>query len=136
MMSSSLRLGRLCAPGLVVLVCSCLAPVALAQEAEPTLSAGDTAWMLTSSALVLMMTLPGLALFYGGLVRGRNILSVLMQNVEPHVDDGYEPTLVCELSQHPGEDGMPFRVHRRTTPPAVSRDAVGSAVSPAKPAGI
>ena len=43
------------------------------------LSAGDTAWMLTSSALVLMMTIPGLALFYGGLVRGRNVLSVLMQ---------------------------------------------------------
>jgi ammonium transporter, Amt family len=43
------------------------------------LSAGDTAWMLTSSALVLMMTLPGLALFYGGLVRPKNVLSVLMQ---------------------------------------------------------
>jgi Amt family ammonium transporter len=47
--------------------------------AEDVLSPGDTAWMLTSSALVLMMTLPGLALFYGGLVRGRNVLSVLMQ---------------------------------------------------------
>ena len=45
------------------------------------LSAGDTAWMLTSSALVLMMTLPGLALFYGGLVRSKNVLSVLMQCV-------------------------------------------------------
>jgi ammonium transporter, Amt family len=43
------------------------------------LSAGDTAWMLTSSALVLLMTLPGLALFYGGLVRAKNVLSVLMQ---------------------------------------------------------
>jgi ammonium transporter, Amt family len=43
------------------------------------LSAGDTAWVLTSSALVLMMTLPGLALFYGGLVRSKNVLSVLMQ---------------------------------------------------------
>ncbi len=40
---------------------------------------GDTAWMLTSTALVLFMTLPGLALFYGGLVRSRNVLSVLMQ---------------------------------------------------------
>ncbi len=47
--------------------------------AEDTLSAGDTAWILTSSALVLMMTIPGLALFYGGLVRSKNILSVLMQ---------------------------------------------------------
>ena len=43
------------------------------------LDTGNTAWILTSSALVLMMTLPGLALFYGGLVRGKNILSVLMQ---------------------------------------------------------
>ena len=47
--------------------------------AEDELSAGDTAWMLTSTALVLMMTLPGLALFYGGLVRSKNVLSVLMQ---------------------------------------------------------
>jgi len=42
-------------------------------------SPGDNAWMLTSSALVLMMTVPGLALFYGGLVRTKNVLSVLMQ---------------------------------------------------------
>jgi Amt family ammonium transporter len=47
--------------------------------AEDELSAGDTAWMMTSTALVLMMTLPGLALFYGGLVRSRNVLSILMQ---------------------------------------------------------
>lgn len=39
---------------------------------------GDTAWLLTSTALVLFMTLPGLALFYGGLVRAKNVLSVLM----------------------------------------------------------
>ena len=43
------------------------------------LSAGDTAWMLTSTVLVLFMTIPGLALFYGGMVRSKNILSVLMQ---------------------------------------------------------
>jgi Amt family ammonium transporter len=43
------------------------------------LDSGDTAWMLTSTALVLFMTLPGLALFYGGLVRTKNVLSVLMQ---------------------------------------------------------
>ena len=41
-------------------------------------NSGDTAWILTSTALVLVMTMPGLALFYGGLVRSRNILSVLM----------------------------------------------------------
>jgi len=51
----------------------------LAQEQPPTLSAGDTAWMLTSTALVLMMTIPGLALFYGGMVRSKNVLSVFMQ---------------------------------------------------------
>jgi len=45
----------------------------------PTLDSGDTAWMITATALVLFMTLPGLALFYGGLVRSKNILSVLMQ---------------------------------------------------------
>ncbi len=47
--------------------------------AADELSSGDTAWILTSSALVLFMTLPGLALFYGGLVRTKNVLSVLMQ---------------------------------------------------------
>ena len=45
----------------------------------PSLDAANTAWMLTATALVLFMTLPGLALFYGGLVRSKNILSVLMQ---------------------------------------------------------
>src|SRR4051794_36725513 len=44
------------------------------------ISAGDTAWMLTSAALVLMMTGPGLALFYGGLVRRKNVLSTMMQS--------------------------------------------------------
>src|ERR1044071_574968 len=43
------------------------------------LNTGDTAWMMTSTALVLFMTLPGLALFYGGLVRTKNVLSVLAQ---------------------------------------------------------
>jgi len=49
--------------------------LALAQEGPNT---GDTAWMITATALVLFMTLPGLALFYGGLVKSRNVLSVLM----------------------------------------------------------
>jgi Amt family ammonium transporter len=49
--------------------------LAFAQQSD----SGDAAWLLTSTALVLMMTLPGLALFYGGLVRSRNVLSVLMQ---------------------------------------------------------
>ena len=47
--------------------------------AEDTLDTGDTAWMMVSTALVLLMTLPGLALFYGGLVRSKNVLSILMQ---------------------------------------------------------
>jgi len=53
----------------------------LAPSSEPELSTGNNAWMLTSSALVLLMTAPGLAMFYGGLVRRKNILSVLMQCV-------------------------------------------------------
>lgn len=46
---------------------------------DASLDTGDTAWMLTSTALVLLMTLPGLALFYGGLVRAKNVLSILLQ---------------------------------------------------------
>jgi Amt family ammonium transporter len=59
-----------------------LAPLTtMAQTAAPALKAdsGDTAWMLTSTMLVLLMTIPGLALFYGGMVRAKNLLSVLMQ---------------------------------------------------------
>ena len=50
-----------------------------AAAGEASLDTGSTAWILTSTALVLFMTLPGLALFYGGLVRSKNVLSVLMQ---------------------------------------------------------
>jgi Amt family ammonium transporter len=50
-----------------------------AAPAAPTLNSGDTAWMLTSMALVLFMTVPGLALFYAGMVRSKNVLSVMMQ---------------------------------------------------------
>lgn len=50
-----------------------------AQAGEPSLNGANTAWVLTSTALVLFMTLPGLALFYGGLVRSKNVLTVLMQ---------------------------------------------------------
>jgi ammonium transporter, Amt family len=59
-----------------------LAAPAFAQDALvalPEADSGDSAWILTSSALVLLMTLPGLALFYGGLVRAKNFLSVLVQ---------------------------------------------------------
>jgi ammonium transporter, Amt family len=52
---------------------------ALAQDAAPVPDKGDTAWMLAATALVFLMTIPGLALFYGGLVRSKNMLSVLTQ---------------------------------------------------------
>lgn len=76
-------------PAVCLLVFFLLSPAALAQG-EPDAAAApevtqapidgaNTAWVMTSSALVLMMTLPGLALFYGGLVRKKNILSVMMQ---------------------------------------------------------
>jgi len=54
---------------------------ALAQSATPPLDSGNTAWILTATALVLFMTLPGLALFYAGLVRSKNVLSVMMHCV-------------------------------------------------------
>ncbi len=56
------------------------AGAAFAQDAAPTLNSGDTAWMLTSTALVLLMTIPGLALFYGGMVRKKNVLATLAQS--------------------------------------------------------
>jgi ammonium transporter, Amt family len=71
------RLAAALAGGLVTLLAS--AAVAHAEEAAK-IDTGDTAWMLTSSALVLMMTAPGLALFYGGLVRAKNVLNLLMQS--------------------------------------------------------
>ena len=55
------------------------APAATPAAAAPVPNKGDTAWMLTATLLVLLMALPGLALFYGGLVRSKNMLSVLMQ---------------------------------------------------------
>ena len=55
------------------------APAAATAAPAPTPNKGDTAWMLTSTALVLLMSVPALALFYGGLVRSKNMLSMLMQ---------------------------------------------------------
>ena len=51
-----------------------------AADARPQINSADVSWLLTSSALVLMMTIPGLALFYGGLVRRKNVLSTVMQS--------------------------------------------------------
>jgi len=61
-----------------LITCAALLPFSSVFAADE-ISAADTAWILTSTALVLFMTLPGLALFYGGLVRSKNVLSVLMQ---------------------------------------------------------
>jgi Amt family ammonium transporter len=65
-----------CAPALLPLLAPALG---YAQDEPPTPDSGDTAWMLTSTVLVLFMTIPGLSLFYGGMVRSKNVLSVLMQ---------------------------------------------------------
>jgi ammonium transporter, Amt family len=53
--------------------------ISFAQDAPPAVDTGDTAWIIAATALVLFMTLPGLALFYAGLVRAKNVLSILMQ---------------------------------------------------------
>ncbi len=71
--------------GLIVALLAGLPALAFGEEATavaeavPTLDSGDTAWMLTSTALVLFMTIPGLALFYAGMVRSKNVLSVMVQ---------------------------------------------------------
>ena len=57
-----------------------LPALALAADEKPKIDSGDTAWMLTSTALVLMMTIPGLALFYGGMVRKKNVLATVAQS--------------------------------------------------------
>ncbi len=78
---SSLRTGRWLAPAHLVTVTTLLLPaLACAQDAVPPVpNKGDTAWMLTSTAFVLLMSVPALAIFYGGMVRSKNMLSVLMQ---------------------------------------------------------
>lgn len=63
----------------VIFLMLCSLPV-FAGDVSPTLNAGDTAWLLCSTAMVMLMTAPGLALFYGGLVSHRNILSTLMHS--------------------------------------------------------
>ena len=67
--------------GTFALAAACLmtAP-AFADDGPPKIDSGDTAWMLTSTALVLMMTIPGLALFYAGMVRKKNLLATMMQS--------------------------------------------------------
>ncbi|MCC6949375.1 MAG: ammonium transporter [Bradyrhizobiaceae bacterium] len=66
--------------GLPALIAAMLAAVPAFAQDEPKLDTGDTAWMLTSTVLVLAMTIPGLALFYGGMVRKKNVLATVMQS--------------------------------------------------------
>jgi Amt family ammonium transporter len=73
------RLERFPSAALGALVVGLFPAVARAEDGL-TVNSGDTAWILTSSALVLMMTVPGLAFFYGGLVRGKNALSTIMHS--------------------------------------------------------
>src|SRR5690606_3087989 len=81
------RFGGLCLSFLLLLMAVGLTPGAamaqtttvVAEAAAPAFERGDVAWMLTAPLLVLMMVVPGLALFYGGLVRAKNVLSVLSQ---------------------------------------------------------
>jgi len=73
----NVRYSKLGCQALLALFASGFAGTTFADEAQ--FSGANTAWILSSSALVLLMTLPGLALFYGGLVRSKNVLSILMQ---------------------------------------------------------
>src|SRR5262249_58812359 len=94
---------RVRAAALAATVLTVLSPVAAVAEeaaAPPVVDTGDTAWVLTASALVLMMTLPGLALFYGGLVRAKNVLNLLMQFV---LSAGIIRVFLC-----PGRLNTPF----------------------------
>jgi Amt family ammonium transporter len=73
------KIGLGAAAGLAALAATANAAFAAAPPPDP-MNSGDTAWMITSSALVLLMTIPGLALFYGGMVRKKNVLATLAQS--------------------------------------------------------
>ncbi|MGH7038039.1 MAG: ammonia channel protein, partial [Stellaceae bacterium] len=63
-----------------VAVFAASAPACAQAPSAPAVNSGDTSWMLTSTALVILMTVPGLALFYGGMVRKMNVLATVMQS--------------------------------------------------------
>ena len=88
---------------------------AFAQRRAPAPNKGDTAWMLTARVLVLLMTIPGLALFYGGLVRTKNMLSMLMQVF----------SIVCIVAHHLGDLRLQHGLHR-----TAARSTPSSAASP------
>ena len=68
-------------------------------SSAPTFNSGDTAWVMTSTALVLLMSLPGLALFYGGQSQAKNVLSTIMQVVRKELPNVL--VLACARFQHP-----------------------------------
>ncbi|QYU67402.1 hypothetical protein J4558_21120 [Leptolyngbya sp. 15MV] len=72
------RMRMLARSALLALPAMLVAGAARAQDAK--IDTGDTAWMLTSTAIVLMMTVPGVALFYAGMVRKKNVLATMMQS--------------------------------------------------------
>jgi len=78
-MTTTRRIRVACGLALPVLAAS--AAPALAEAAPPTIDAGDTAWMIAATGLVLMMTIPGLALFYCGMVRKKNVLATMAQSL-------------------------------------------------------
>ena len=82
-----------------------------AEPAKPVIDTGDTAWMLTSTALVLMMTIPGLALFYGGMVRKKNVLTVVMQCF----------AITCIVTVRVDGDRLFAGLHRRRRHAEISR---------------
>ena len=64
----------------IIAILGIIIPTGLGEQDYSNLSAGDTAWMLTATALVLLMT-PGLAFFYGGMAQSRNIISTMLQSL-------------------------------------------------------
>jgi Amt family ammonium transporter len=73
------RLGSGATRSFSVMAALCLATTTVHAADGSTINSGDTAWLLVSTALVLFMMIPGLSLFYAGLVRSKNVLSILMQ---------------------------------------------------------
>ena len=90
-----------------------------AEAPAPSISKADTVWVLVSAALVIFMTLPGLALFYGGLVRSKNVLSILVQNLAVF-------SLVAKVT----DDDRVLKSGRRRSramPPRMMTSSLGSA---------
>ena len=79
MTSNTSRLRVVCTIALLALADS--AAPAFAEATPPKIDAGDTAWMIAATGLVLMMTIPGLALFYCGMVRKKNVLATMAQSL-------------------------------------------------------